>query len=63
VGQGFLLGYASNAHRYHVFYNNFSLVEIAIDVTSDEPNGLKGHAAKDVIGNEVSPLRQEVSLP
>ena len=36
VDEGFLLGYASNAHGYRVFNNTIGLVEIAIDVTFDE---------------------------
>jgi transposase InsO family protein len=39
VDEGFLLGYASNAHGYRVFSNTTGLVEIAIDVTFDESNG------------------------
>jgi hypothetical protein len=39
VDEGFLIGYASNAHGYHVFNNSISLVEIAVDVTFDESNG------------------------
>jgi transposase InsO family protein len=39
VDEGFLLGYASNAHGYRVFNNTTSLVEIAINVTFDKSNG------------------------
>jgi hypothetical protein len=39
VDEGFLLGYASNAHGYRFFNNTTGLVEIAIDVTFDESNG------------------------
>jgi hypothetical protein len=39
VDEGFLLGYASNAHGYCVFNNSSGCVEIACDVTFDEYNG------------------------
>jgi transposase InsO family protein len=55
VNEGFLLGYASNAHGYRVFNNTTGLVEIAIDVTFDESNGLQGHISSDIAGNEKSP--------
>jgi hypothetical protein len=38
VDEGFLLGYASNAHGYRVFTNSSECVEIACDVTFDESN-------------------------
>ena len=37
--EGFLLGYASNAHGYRVFNKASGCVEIACDVTFDETNG------------------------
>jgi hypothetical protein len=52
VDEGFLLGYASNAHGYRVFNNTTSLVEIAIDVTFDESNGSQGYISSDIAGNE-----------
>jgi hypothetical protein len=55
VDEGFLLGYASNAHGYRVFNNTTGLVEIAIDVTFDESNGSQGHVSKDIAGNEIPP--------
>ena len=39
VDEGFLLGYRSNEHAYHVFNKTFGRVEIAVDVTFDESNG------------------------
>jgi hypothetical protein len=55
VDEGFLLGYASNAHGYRVLNNTTGLVEIAIEVTFDESNGSQGHISSDVAGNEKSP--------
>jgi hypothetical protein len=55
VDEGFLLGYASNAHGYRVFNNTTGLVEIAIDVTFDESNGSQGHISSDIAGNEILP--------
>jgi hypothetical protein len=55
VDEGFLLGYASNAHGYRVFNNTTGLVEIAIDVTFVESNGSQGHISSDIAGNEKSP--------
>jgi transposase InsO family protein len=55
VDEGFLLGYASNAHGYRVFNNTTGLVEITIDVTFDESNGLQGHVSNDIAGNEEPP--------
>ena len=42
VDEGFLLGYASNAHGYRVFNKTSGCVEIACDVTFDESNGSQG---------------------
>jgi hypothetical protein len=57
VDEGFLLGYASNAHRYHVFNNTTSVVEIAVDVTFDESDGSQGHVANELTENEVPPCK------
>jgi hypothetical protein len=57
VGECFLLGYASNTHRYHVFNNYIGLVEIAVDVTFDESNGSQGHVSGDAAGNEELPCK------
>jgi hypothetical protein len=40
---------------YHVFNNTTSLVEIAVDVTFDESNGLQGRISSDIAGNENLP--------
>jgi hypothetical protein len=42
VDEGFLLGYASNAHGYHVFNKTSRCVEVVGDVTFDESNGSQG---------------------
>jgi transposase InsO family protein len=55
VDEGFLLGYASNAHGYRVFNNTTGLVEIAIDVIFDESNGSQGHVSNGIAGNEIPP--------
>jgi hypothetical protein len=55
VDEGFLLGYASNAHGYRVFNNSTGLVEIAVDVTFDGSNGSQVHISSDVAGNERLP--------
>jgi len=55
VDEGFLLGYASNAHDYRVFNNTSGLVEIAIDVTFDESNGSQGNFDENIVGNKKSP--------
>src|SRR5579859_2165350 len=55
VDEGFLLGYASNAHGYRVFNKTSGLVEIAVDVTFDETNGPQGYVNANVVGNEVPP--------
>jgi transposase InsO family protein len=55
VDEGFLLGYASNAHGYRVFNNTTDLVEIAIDVTFDESNDSQGYVSNDIAGNEEPP--------
>jgi transposase InsO family protein len=62
VDEGFLLGYASNAHGYRVFNNTTSVVEIAVDVTFDESNGSQGHVANELTGNEVPPCEPIMKL-
>jgi hypothetical protein len=57
VDEGFLLGYASNAHGYRVFNNTTGLVEIAIDMTFDESNSSQGHISNDIAGDEKSPCK------
>jgi hypothetical protein len=55
VNEGFLLGYASNAHGYRFFNNTTGFVEIIIDVTFDESNGSQGHISNGTAGNEELP--------
>jgi hypothetical protein len=55
VDEGFLLGYASNAHEDHIFNNSTGLVEIVVDVTYDESNGSQGHISSNVAGHEKPP--------
>jgi hypothetical protein len=40
VDEGFLLGYGSNEHAYRIFNKTSGRVEIAVDVTFDESNGM-----------------------
>jgi transposase InsO family protein len=57
VDEGFLLGYASNAHGYRVFNKTSGCVEVACDVTFDEPNGSQGEQVDGVVGMEESPSK------
>jgi hypothetical protein len=57
VDEGFLLGYASNAHGYRVFNKTSSCVEVACDVTFDESNGSQEEQVDDVVGMEESPSK------
>jgi hypothetical protein len=57
VDEGFLLGYASNAHGYCVFNRTSSCVEVACDVTFDESNGSQGEQVDGVVGMEESPSK------
>src|SRR6185437_9055409 len=54
VDEGFIFGYASNAHGYRVFNKTSDCVEIACDVTFDESNGSQGEQVDDVVGLEES---------
>lgn len=56
VDKGFLLGYVSNSHAYHVFNKINGCAEIARDVMFDEPNGSKeGQVANEIIDDEEAP--------
>jgi hypothetical protein len=56
VYEGFLLGYDSNSHAYHVFNMNSSCVEITCDVMFDETNGTqKEQVDLDLIDDEEAP--------
>jgi transposase InsO family protein len=52
VDEGFLLGYASNAHGYHVFNKTSGHVEVACDVRFNESNGSQGEPVDIVVGME-----------
>ncbi|XP_025815501.1 transcriptional regulator IFH1-like [Panicum hallii] len=63
VDEGFLLGYASNAHGYRVFNNSSEYVEIACDVTFDESNGSqKEQVDLNDADNELPPQQAIESL-
>ena len=56
VDEGFLLGYASNAHGYRVFNNSSGCAEVACDVTFDESNSSqKEQVDPDDAGDELPP--------
>jgi hypothetical protein len=57
VDEGFLLGYASNAHGYCVFNKTYGCVEVVCDVTFDESNGSQGEQVDSVVGMEESPRK------
>jgi transposase InsO family protein len=57
VDEGFLLGYASNAHGYRVFNKTSGCVEVACDVTFDESNGSQEEQVDNVVGMEESPSK------
>jgi hypothetical protein len=52
VDEGFLLGYASNAHGCRIFNKTSGCVEVAYDVTFDESNGSQGEQVDIVVGME-----------
>jgi hypothetical protein len=58
VDEGFLLGYASNAHGYRVFNKTSGCVEVACDVTFDESNGSQGEQVDGVVGMDESPSKE-----
>jgi hypothetical protein len=39
VDEGFLLGYDTNEHAYHVFNKTTDCVEVTVDITFDKSNG------------------------
>ncbi len=55
VDEGFLLGYESNAHAYHVFNKTSSIVEVTRDVTFDESNGSQGEQVVVHVVDDVDP--------
>jgi hypothetical protein len=53
VDEGFMLGYGTNEHGYHVFNKTIGLIEIAVDVTFDETDGSqKEQVNVEIVGNE-----------
>jgi hypothetical protein len=57
VDEGFLLGYASNAHGYPVFNKTSGCVEVVCDLIFDESNGSQGEQVDSVIGMKESPSK------
>ena len=56
VDEGFLLGYGSNEHDYHIFNKTSGRVEIAVDMTFDESNGSQVEQVdSSVLGKEDPP--------
>ena len=56
VDEGFMLGYGTNEHGYHVFNKTTGLIEIAIDVTFDKTDGSqKEQVNVEIVGNEGAP--------
>jgi hypothetical protein len=53
VDKGFLLGYGTNVHAYHVFNTTTGFVEVSMDATFDESNGSQVEQAdKNIIDEE-----------
>jgi hypothetical protein len=57
VDEGFLLGYALNAHGYSIFNKTSGCVEVACDVIFDESNGSQGEQVNGVVGMDESPSK------
>ena len=56
VDEGFMLGYGTNKHGYHVFNKTTGLIEITADVTFDETDGSqKEQVNVEIVGNEEAP--------
>jgi hypothetical protein len=54
--KGFLLGYDSNSHAYHVFNKDFGCVETTCDAVFDETNGSQVEQYNlDVVDDEEAP--------
>jgi hypothetical protein len=54
--EGFLLGYGTNEHAYHVFNKTSGCVEVTVDVKFDESNGSQVEQVEnDLVGNEEPP--------
>jgi hypothetical protein len=56
VYEGFLLGYDSNSHAYHVFNKDFGCVEITCDTVFDETNSTQEEQVDlDLVDDEEAP--------
>jgi hypothetical protein len=56
VGEGFLLGYGTNEHVYHVFNKTTGCVETTVDVKFDESNGSQlEKVSENLVDDEESP--------
>ena len=56
VDEGFMLGYGTNEHGYHVFNKTTGLIEIMVDVTFDETDSSqKEQVNVEIVGNEEAP--------
>jgi hypothetical protein len=56
VYEGFLVGYDSNSHAYHIFNKDSSCVEITCDTVFDETNGSqKEQVDIDLVDDEEAP--------
>jgi hypothetical protein len=56
VDKGFMLGYATNEHGYHVFNKTTGLIEIMVDLTFDETNSSqKEQVNVEIVGKEEAP--------
>jgi hypothetical protein len=59
VDEGFLLGYGTNEHAYHVFNKITDCVEVTIDVTFDESNGSQVEQVDKNLVDKVEPPSDE----
>jgi hypothetical protein len=63
VDEGFLLGYASNAHGYRSFNNTTSLVEIVVDVHLMNLMARKGMLLMSLQEMMYHPVKQSRNYP
>jgi hypothetical protein len=55
VDEGFLLGYGTNEHTYHVFNKTTGCVDATVDVTFDEPNSFQVELVDNNLVDEEQP--------
>jgi hypothetical protein len=56
VDEGFILGYGTNEHGYHVFNKTTDLIEILVDMTFDETDSSqKEQVNVEIVGKEEAP--------